>query len=363
MNRIVLLVGARPNYMKAAPLWREIRERMSETRLTLVHSGQHYDANLSDVFFDDLDMPRPDVSLGVGSGTHAEQTARVMTALEPVLTAEPTDLLIVLGDINSTVAGSLTATKLHIPVAHVEAGLRSRDRSMPEEINRVVTDTISDVLFTTCEDANTNLRQEGIPDERVHFVGNIMIDSLVAMLPKAAASTVLQTFNMKPRGYVAVTLHRPSNVDHPDRLLEIMNALTRIGKDCPVVFPVHPRTRKQLQAAGWQPEHDGVRLCDPLGYLDFLKLMSEAGAVLTDSGGIQEETSFLGIPCLTVRDNTERPITISQGTNRLVPADTATLVTALTAALSATERSRPTLPLWDGKTAGRIVDVLDTRRT
>lgn len=362
MNRIVLLVGARPNYMKAAPLWRALHARMPRTTLTLVHSGQHYDANLSDVFFNELDMPRPDVSLGVGSGTHAEQTARVMTALEPVLLETPTDLLIVVGDVNSTVAGALTATKLRVPVAHIEAGLRSRDRTMPEEINRVVTDSISDLLFTPSEDADENLLREGIPEEKIHFVGNIMIDSLVAMLPQAAASAMLTSMNVEPRRYVCVTLHRPSNVDDPNTLLEIMKGLEAIGNQCPVLFPVHPRTRKQLKAAGWNAIGDGVQLCDPLGYLDFLKLMSDAGAVLTDSGGIQEETSFLGIPCLTVRENTERPITVSLGTNRLIKAESTTLIAALQEALSQQDRVRPEIPLWDGHTADRIVDVLIATR-
>ncbi len=359
-SRVVLLFGARPNYMKVFPLWKAIRASAPAMRPLLVHTGQHYDFAMSDRFFADLGMPPPDLSLGVGSGTHAEQTARVMTALEPVLREQGADLLVVVGDVNSTVAGALTAVKLGIPVAHVEAGLRSRDRSMPEEINRVVTDAVSGLLFTSCRDADANLLREGADPAAIHFVGNIMIDSLLLCLPRAAASDVLDRLGLAPRGYAAVTLHRPSNVDRPERLAALLADLADVatGQGMPVVFPVHPRTRAQLDAAP-APRPPGLLLVEPLGYLDFLRLESEAALVITDSGGIQEETTFFGVPCLTVRENTERPVTLTEGTNRLVaPGERGAIAREAALSLGCGRRAAPSIEYWDGRTAGRIVDVL-----
>jgi len=358
MQNMAILVGARPNYMKAAPLWRVAGEEAPDVTRTLVHSGQHYDRQMSDVFFGDLAMPEPDICLNVGSGSHAEQTARVMMALEPVLVDLAPDVLVVVGDVNSTLAGALTAAKLGIPVAHVEAGLRSFDRAMPEEINRMATDAISDILLTSCRDADANLAREGVPAEKVHFVGNIMIDSLVQVLPHLERSDILDDLGLGKERYVCVTLHRPSNVDDPVKLKDIMDALYAVSDQAPVVFPVHPRTRKALDGAGWTPASDSLRLLEPLGYLDFMRLTTCSAAVITDSGGIQEETSYLGIPCLTVRENTERPVTITEGTNRLIGAAKDEIVGAAREILAADRPPPPEIELWDGKTAGRILEVL-----
>ena len=359
MKKIALLVGARPNYMKIAPLYRVLHQEPGVWRPFLVHSGQHYDEKMSKVFFEDLELPKPDVFLGVGSGTHAEQTARVMMQLAPVLAENRPDVLIVVGDVNSTLAGALVAVKLGIPTAHVEAGLRSRDRAMPEEINRTATDAICDLLFTSCREADENLLKEGHPNERISFVGNIMIDSLAHFLPKSRESDVLARIGLTARQYICVTLHRPSNVDEPGKLLGIMQGLEDAGRETDVVFPVHPRTRKILDEAGWRKaDNTRLHLLDPLGYIDFLRLMSEAAVVLTDSGGIQEETSYLGIPCLTARENTERPITITEGTNRLIKAERGEIARAIRETARAEEREAPKIEYWDGHTAERIVDVL-----
>jgi UDP-N-acetylglucosamine 2-epimerase (non-hydrolysing) len=306
----------------------------------LIHTGQHYDDHLSKAFFDDLAIPRPDFNLGVGSASHAMQTARIMTAFEPVCSELQPDIVVVVGDVNSTVACALVASKLGVKVAHVEAGLRSFDWAMPEEINRVVTDRLSDLLFTTEPSANENLRREGVPRGKIHFVGNVMIDSLLAHRERASALEMPMRFELDRERYVLTTLHRPSNVDSPESLRPIVNALARIAESMPVVFPVHPRTRRNLETFGLLNNMGDVRLIEPLGYLEFLGLMDAAGVVLTDSGGIQEETTALGIPCLTLRSNTERPITVEQGTNRLVVRDAETIVE--TALLSVDgERKRP----------------------
>ena len=358
MAKIVLLVGARPNYMKIAPLWRAMQRRGAGLEPVLIHTEQHYDEAMSKVFFDDLGLPRPDLALGVGSGSHGVQTGRVMIALEPVLQAQRPALLVVVGDVNSTVAGALVGVKLGIPVAHVEAGLRSFDRTMPEEINRIVTDAISHCLLTSCADADENLRNEGIAPDRIHLVGNIMIDSLVDHLPRAAQSAVLGQLNLAPRRYIAVTLHRPSNVDDPEKLREILAGLEDAAQGLDVVFPVHPRTRKMIERMGWAPRSARFLLTEPFGYLDFLRLMSQAALAVTDSGGIQEETSYLGIPCLTVRENTERPITVAQGTNRLIHAARADIVAHVAEARQRIGLPAPLIPLWDGQAADRILDVL-----
>ena len=356
--RLVAVAGARPNFMKIAPLLRELHARPSfEPRL--VHTGQHYDAAMSDRFFEELGIAAPDVNLEVKSGSHAEQTAEVLRRIEPVLIEVRPDAVVVVGDVNSTLAASLAAVKLRIPVAHVEAGLRSFDRSMPEEINRRLTDAISDWLFTTERAAAENLEREGIPAERVHFVGNVMIDTLLAHLERARGLPTLEQLGLRPGGFAVLTLHRPSNVDDPARLRSLFAVLEEIHRDLPVVFPVHPRTSASIaRLLGGKPPR--LQLCEPLGYLDFLRLMADARLVLTDSGGIQEETTALGVPCLTLRDNTERPVTVSQGTNTLVGSDPAT-IRAEVRKVFATGGKRGRIPeLWDGRAAGRIIDVLET---
>jgi UDP-N-acetylglucosamine 2-epimerase (non-hydrolysing) len=353
---ILHVVGARPNFMKMAAVHRAAEGRIEQT---IVHTGQHYDAAMSQVFFEQLGVPPPTVDLEVGSGTHAVQTAAVMTRLEPVLDARRPDLVVVYGDVNSTLAAALVCSKLGLPVAHVEAGLRSRDRTMPEEINRLVTDTLSDILFTPSTDADANLAAEGIPTARVHRVGNVMIDTLVRLLPATEPERLCRRLGLA-RPFVLVTLHRPANVDDPAALGPLVDALVELTDSVDVVFPVHPRTRAALaRLAGAPPA--ALRLLEPLGYLEFLALERRAALVVTDSGGIQEETSFLGVPCLTVRDNTERPITVEQGTNFLVGRDPERLRREARRALAAPRRQAPRLPLWDGRAAERIVDVLASR--
>lgn len=358
--KILNIVGARPNLPKIAPLLREMR-RHPEIDPILVHTGQHYDEKLSDIFFRQMGIPEPHVNLEVGSGSHAAQTAEVLKRIEPVLLERKPDLVLVVGDVNSTIAVSLAAVKLGIPVAHVEAGLRSFDRSMPEEINRVLTDAIADYLFVTEEDAIEHLLKEGRPREAIHFVGNVMIDSLRHFLPIAQQSAIGDELRLKNgaawQRFAVLTLHRPSNVDSTEKLAELLGAIDSIAAEVPVIFPVHPRTQQRLAQAGirLRPE---LRLIPPVGYLDFLCLLSEAALVLTDSGGIQEETTALGVPCLTLRENTERPITISQGTNLLVGTDPAKVVAAAKAALSGNGKAGRIPPLWDGQAAPRIVDIL-----
>jgi UDP-N-acetylglucosamine 2-epimerase (non-hydrolysing) len=354
--RILHVVGARPNFVKIAPILAAMQARSEAFQQVLVHTGQHYDDEMSRIFFEDLKMPPEDEFLGVGSGTHAEQTARVMLAFEPVLLKRQPDWVMVVGDVNSTLACALVCAKLGVRVAHVEAGLRSWDRAMPEEINRLLTDQICDLLFTPSKDADANLLREGIAGEKIHFVGNVMIDTLVKMLPRAQARPILQELGLEKGGYVLVTLHRPVNVDRPQTLAQILSALETIGQELPVIFPLHPRTRKNMQAFGLQA--GSVRFMEALGYLDFLALTASARLVLTDSGGIQEETTYMGVPCLTVRPSTERPVTVEMGTNRLVASQKGAILEAVGAALNvkAIKGERP--PLWDGRTAERIVAVM-----
>jgi UDP-N-acetylglucosamine 2-epimerase (non-hydrolysing) len=358
--RLLFVVGARPNFMKVAPILRKLRAEASRFQWRLVHTGQHYDAAMSDVFFQQLGIPKPDDHLGVGSGSHAQQTAAIMAAFEPLVLDWRPDLVVVVGDVNSTIACALVAAKLRIRVAHVEAGLRSFDRDMPEEINRLLTDQLSDLLFTTEESALTNLTAEGIALEKIHFVGNVMIDTLLTHLDDARALGVPAQHGLTPGGYAVLTLHRPSNVDDDRAFERLMTALAEIARDTTLVFPVHPRTRpvisRSLVAASLIG--DGrLRLLDPLGYLDFLGLMSDSRGAITDSGGIQEETTVLGIACLTMRENTERPVTISHGTNRLVGTDPERIVAGWRAARDQHGPARVP-PLWDGHAASRIVEVL-----
>jgi UDP-N-acetylglucosamine 2-epimerase (non-hydrolysing) len=352
--KILHVVGARPNFMKVAPILAQLRKRAGVTQV-LVHTGQHYDAKMSDVFFQDLGMPDPDVHLGVGSGSHAQQTAKVMTEIEPVLERERPDVVVVAGDVNSTVAVALVAAKLGFPVAHVEAGLRSRDWTMPEEINRVVTDRLSDLLFTPSRDGDENLQAEGVEPSRVHFVGNVMIDSLRAALPRARESRIHGRLELAGRHYALATLHRPANVDDPDALARLLSALGRVAAQLPVVFPIHPRTRARLPAGF---EAKDLKLVEPLGYLDFLALTASARLVMTDSGGIQEETTALGVPCLTLRENTERPITVDVGTNQLVGTDPEKAVAAAREVLAGRGKKGRIPELWDGRAAERVAEVL-----
>jgi UDP-N-acetylglucosamine 2-epimerase (non-hydrolysing) len=358
--RILVVVGARPNFMKAAPLVESLRSRGFAP--VLVHTGQHYDENMSRVFFRELGLPAPDVDLGIGSGSHAEQTARIMVAFEKVALEKRPDLVVVVGDVNSTVACALVSAKLWIPVAHVEAGLRSRDRRMPEEINRLVTDCVSDLLLTPSVDADENLAAEGVPPAKIHRVGNIMIDSLVRCLPRAGESDILERLSLSPGEYGVLTLHRPSNVDDPEALRGIMGAVHRIGERLKIVFSCHPRTLERLDRIAGLGHHGldaRVLRVPPLGYLDFLKLVSTSRLVLTDSGGLQEESTFLGIPCVTIRENTERPITVTQGSNVLAGSDPARIERCALRALENDGTRRPVPELWDGRTAPRIVDVLE----
>ncbi|MDP2528138.1 MAG: UDP-N-acetylglucosamine 2-epimerase (non-hydrolyzing) [Candidatus Palauibacterales bacterium] len=362
MTRVLSVVGARPNFMKVAPLHRELVAR-GRAESVLVHTGQHYDALMSDVFMAGLELPEPAASLDAGSGTHAEQTARVMVGFERALGELQPDLVVVVGDVNSTLACALVAAKRGVPLAHVEAGLRSGERSMPEEVNRVLTDRLSDLLFVTEESGLRNLEREGIPAERVHFVGNVMIDSLLHARASRPEPPTAARLGLQGGEYVVVTLHRPCNVDVPDRLEGLARALGRIASARPVVFPAHPRTRERLERAGLRAALGDVRLLEPMGYAEFLSLVEHAGVVVTDSGGLQEETTWLGVPCLTVRNGTERPVTVELGTNRLCPGDPAVLVDHVRRALQRTpEPTRARAggpPLWDGRTAPRIVDVIE----
>lgn len=352
---IHLLAGARPNYMKIFPVWEAIRRLKPDWNAEIIHTGQHYDALMSDIFFTDLGMPAPHHFLGVGSGSHAIQTAKVMTGLDAIFDIKFPDLLVVVGDVNSTMAGALVAVKRGIRVSHLEAGLRSGDRTMPEEINRIVTDVLADELLTSCRDAGENLLREGIMPEKIFFAGNVMIDSLKRLLPKAGNSPVLDRLGITPKQYACATLHRPSNVDNTAHFINLIKALGQVSEDIPVVFPAHPRTKTMIEAAGIDLVPKGVHIVPPLGYLDFLKLMSNAALVITDSGGIQEETTSLGIPCLTLRKNTERPVTISEGTNKLVDPEGTHLAEEVRTALS--RKVWPLKPVegWDGRAAERIV--------
>ena len=357
--RILHVVGARPNFMKVAPVMAAMGRRPGEFVQLLVHTGQHYDRQMSSVFFDELGLPHPDVDLNVGSADHAEQTARVMVAFEPVVADWRPDWVVVVGDVNSTLACALVCAKLQVRVAHLEAGLRSYDRTMPEEVNRVVTDHIADLLLTPSADADANLLREGLAAEKIAFVGNVMIDTLVRLLPQARSRSVAARLGLEPGRFVLVTMHRPANVDDLAALRDIVTALGTLAADVPVVFPVHPRTRRSIDAVLEGSPAPGLRLLEPLGYLDFLSLTDTAGVVVTDSGGVQEETTYLGVPCLTVRPNTERPVTIELGTNRLVERSPEALVAAVRERLREPRTTSHALPpLWDGATAPRVADAL-----
>ena len=380
--KIFLVAGARPNFMKIAPIYAEMKKHPESFDPVIVHTGQHYDEKMSKIFFEELKMPKPHIYLGVGSGTHARQTAQIMEKFEAVLLEHQPDAVMVVGDVNSTVACSLVAAKIRYPdtrkrpqIIHVEAGLRSFDWNMPEEVNRVLTDHLSDLLFTTCDDGDANLKKEGIPPEKVVQVGNVMIDSLVQFLPLARRSTILETLNaefaeilsepLQPGGFALATLHRPSNVDAPEALGMILEAFVEISRSLPIVFPMHPRTRKLMAQLPETVQHDvqtsAILITDPLGYLDFLFLEQAARLVLTDSGGVQEETSFLGIPCLTLRPNTERPVTISLGTNKLVPLNKEAIVAATERILGGQAKAGQPIPLWDGHAAKRMVAFLQEK--
>lgn len=354
--QILHVVGARPNFMKAAPVMDALR-RHPQFEQKLVHTGQHYDANMSEIFFHQLGLPEPDVNLEVGSASHTVQTAQIMVRFEEFVQNQRPHLVLVYGDVNSTVAASLVCAKLLIPVGHVEAGLRSFDRTMPEEINRLLTDQISDLLFTPSEDGDENLLREGISPQKVHRVGNVMIDTLVRLLDKTAENEAPARLGLESGGYALVTLHRPSNVDEPETLFRIFRALEEIAHRLPVVFPVHPRTRQRLKLLE-SGNDSSIKLIDPVGYLDFLTLQRAARVVITDSGGIQEETTYLGVPCLTVRENTERPITVTQGTNLLVGTDMKLLKAEVEKVLNGGAKTGKIPPLWDGKAGQRIAEVL-----
>ncbi len=361
MIKIICVCGARPNFMKIAPVMRAFGQS-GEFQTLLVHTGQHYDKKMSHLFFDELNIPKPDINLEVGSGSHAVQTAEVMKRFEPVVTDFNPDYVLVVGDVNSTIACGLVAVKLGVKLIHVEAGLRSFDMGMPEEINRVLTDRISDLLFVTEQSGLDNLKNEGVPDEKVHLVGNVMIDTLLANCQKAAESKVMQNLGLTQRGYAVVTLHRPSNVDDMDKLNEIITAFGQIEKDIKLIFPMHPRTRNNIKGTdlGRRVEAmENLFLIEPVGYLDFLSLTSNAALVMTDSGGIQEETTILGVPCMTLRENTERPVTITEGTNRLVEITTEDILINYNELKDKGFDVSGKIPkFWDGKAAQRIADVI-----
>lgn len=393
MIKIISVVGARPNFMKVAPLhkafeklsvgsgqlaegngkWKSAEggesgkegknSSINRQPLTInhliCHTGQHYDEKMSKVFFDELELPKPDFYLGVGSGSHAEQTAKVMVEFEKILLEEKPDLVIVVGDVNSTIACSLAAVKLHIKVAHVEAGLRSFDKEMPEEINRVLTDTISDFLFITEKSGIENLKKSGVSEEKVFFVGNCMIDSLIHYLPKVDSSTITDDYKLKTNNYIVVTLHRPSNVDEEKSLKEVITMLNHLSEKRKIVFPIHPRTRANIKAFGLDNLlNENIILTDPIGYLDFISLVKNCELVITDSGGIQEESTYLGVQCLTLRENTERPVTVEVGTNHLIGTDFRKAEAAALEILSGKKKAGNIPELWDGKAAERIVEIL-----
>lgn len=366
MKKIISVVGARPNFMKVAPIYRafnKYNESMEnlDRRIThlICHTGQHYDENMSKVFFNDLELPKPDFYLGVGSGTHAEQTAKIMIEFEKILIAEKPDLVIVVGDVNSTIACSLVAKKMGIKVAHVEAGLRSFDMEMPEEINRILTDRISDYLFVTEESGIRNLKNEGVDDSKIFFVGNTMIDSLIYYMPKAEKSKILEKFDLIKGKYVLVTFHRPSNVDGKEELTKLINFLNKIAEKRKIIFPIHPRTRNNFQKYSLiQSIKGSVKICDPLGYIDFLFLIKNAELIVTDSGGIQEESTFLGVQCITLRTSTERPITVDIGTNQLVGVELVKAEEACLQVLNSNIKQGKIPEKWDGNAAKRIIDIL-----
>ena len=363
---ILHIVGARPNFMKVAPVMRALNSYKA-VKQCLIHTGQHYDDNMSKVFFEELELPRPDINLEVGSDSHARQTAEVMIRLEPEILERKPELVLVYGDINSTIAAALVCAKLGVPLGHVEAGLRSFDRSMPEEINRLLTDQVADFLFTPSLDGNKNLLREGISKNKIHFVGNVMIDTLVNLLPKAKKKWEDSNFLSKilrldsdiiRNQYGLVTLHRPSNVDETNVLISIVNTLDDISSSLPLIFPIHPRTCKQLESQGFKKKNQQLYLVDPLSYLDFLALQCHAKVVITDSGGIQEETTYLGIPCLTLRKNTERPITVTKGTNVVIGQDMDRLKREIKKVLNGRIKKGKVPPLWDGRASERIAQIV-----
>lgn len=356
--KIIHIVGARPNFMKIAPVYHALQQKPGVEQLIL-HTGQHYDANMSEIFFQQLGLPTPDINLGIGSGTHAVQTAQVMIKFEEVVLANRPDWVVVYGDVNSTVAAAMVCAKLRIPVAHVEAGLRSFDRDMPEEINRLVTDQLADLLLTPSLDGNENLRREGIPDERVFFVGNVMIDTLVRLRPLAQAGwpDLVKRLAL-PERFGLITLHRPSNVDEPAMLQRILETLNQIATEVPLLFPIHPRTRQRIASQGLEALTSNLILSEPLSYLDFLALQEHAAVVYTDSGGVQEETTYLGTPCITLRANTERPVTLTEGTNVLVGNDMELLARESQRALAHGNAQHRVPELWDGHAGERIADIL-----
>lgn len=362
--KIISVVGARPNFMKVAPIHKAVsKHNSSDNKRKIIHlichTGQHYDEKMSKIFFEDLELPKPDFYLGVGSGSHAEQTARVMIEFEKVLLSEKPDIVLVVGDVNSTIACTLTASKLHIKTVHVEAGLRSFDRTMPEEINRLLTDAISDYLFVTEPSGLTNLVKEGVPESKVFFVGNCMIDSLIDYLPKADRSNVLSNYELQPERYVLVTLHRPSNVDNETQLKKLFEMLNKIALERKVIFPIHPRTVKNIDSFGLTGEiSKNIILTEPIGYIDFLALIKNSELILTDSGGIQEESTYLGVQCITLRTTTERPVTVDVGTNQLLGDDLIAAEQAALAVLHGKKKNGAIPELWDGKAAERIVKKL-----
>ncbi len=357
--KVIHVVGARPNFMKVAPVMKAL-EKKDGIQQILIHTGQHYDINMSDIFFQQLGIPAPDINLEVGSGSHALQTSQIMSRIETLLIEEKPDLVLVPGDVNSTMAAAIVCAKLRIPIGHIEAGLRSFDRNMPEEINRLITDQIADFLFTPSADGDKNLLREGIAPEKIHLVGNVMIDTLVRLLPRALArwSYVGSSLQIQEKKYCLVTLHRPSNVDDSSILLKIMATLEELSRDIIMVFPLHPRTRQQLKQMGLHADKKTLRIIEPLGYLDFLVLQNNAKLVITDSGGIQEETTYLGIPCLTVRENTERPVTVTLGTNILVGQNIERLKHEAFRILNNDVKAGVIPPLWDGNASDRIADII-----
>ncbi len=371
-QKILLIAGARPNFMKIAPLMRELRRHPDRFDAVLVHTGQHYDFSMSEVFFKNLNIPKPGIYLNVGSGSHAVQTARVMETFEKVALKEKPGLVIVVGDVNSTMACSITAAKLKIKVAHVEAGLRSFDRTMPEEINRIVTDSLSDLLFVTEDSGLKNLKKEGVPFKKIHFVGNIMIDTLLTNMPRIDKSGILKKLNstrataggpfLTPGQYCVLTLHRPANVDTPAALSKIFDIIRDVSRTTPIIYPVHPRTLGMLKRHGFYKDFNGLNnllMIEPVGYIDFIHLVKNARFVLTDSGGIQEETTVLNIPCITMRENTERPVTIKEGTNYLAGLDKQKILKIVSAIRAGKAKQGRRPKYWDGKTAERIVTILE----
>ncbi|HSV88408.1 MAG TPA: UDP-N-acetylglucosamine 2-epimerase (non-hydrolyzing) [Bacteroidales bacterium] len=359
MKKAISVVGARPNFIKIAPLDKAFRKYRKEISHFICHTGQHFDDCMSKIFFEELGLPRPDFYLGIGGGSHAEQTARIMLELEKVLTAEKPDLVIVPGDVNSTLAAALVASKMGIPIAHVEAGLRSFDKTMPEEINRIVTDVVSDFLFVSEHSGIRNLRDEGMDEHKIHFVGNIMIDSLEEHYDLLENHPVIANLGLEKEHYILATFHRPTNVDNPENLRNLMTTLGRLSKERPLVFPVHPRTRKNLRDFGIEDNvPSSLHLTEPLGYIEFLSLLRHAELVITDSGGIQEETTYLGVQCITVRKNTERPVTIDVGTNHLVGTDLDRVEKTALDILAGIIKPGRIPELWDGKTAKRIAEII-----